>query len=210
MMNGKSVLILAAAACLSALSACDHPGGGDPLDFEFSTSGGKVSITKYTGSGGSVTIPSTIDGLPVTSIGNDAFKSCHGLTSVVIPSTVTSIGDSAYFGCDELASTELPSSLISIGDAAFAYAHLSSIVIPSSVTSIGENSFAYCTNLASVHVKRYVPGGSPEITAVHDYSFHSNAAGRIIYVPTAAVASYKADTNWLTYETNAIGTIQGE
>jgi hypothetical protein len=186
-MNGKTVLILAAAACLLALSACGPSGGDDPLDFEYSTSGGNATITKYTGSGGSVTIPSTIDGLPVTSI-----------------------GDSAFFNCDKLTSVELPSSLISIGDAAFAYAHFSSIVIPSSVTSIGENAFTYCTNLASVHVKRYVPGGSPEITAVHDYSFHSNAAGRIIYVPTDAVDAYKANTNWSTYETYAIGTIQGE
>jgi hypothetical protein len=163
-MNGKSVLILAAAACLLALSACGHPGGDDPLDFEYSTSGGEVTITTYTGSEDSVTIPSTIDGLPVTSIGY----------------------------------------------AAFANSTLASVVIPSSVTSIGESAFTYCTKLSSVHVKRYIPGGSPEITAVLDYSFHSNAAGRIIYVPTAAVAAYKADAHWSTYETDAIGTIQGE
>jgi hypothetical protein len=210
MMNGKSTLILAAAACLLALSACGHPGGDDPLDFEYSTSGGEATITKYTGSGGSATIPSTIDGLPVTSIGNAAFESCHGLTSVVIPSSVTSIGDSAFFNCDELPPAELPSSLTSIGYAAFAYADFSLIVIPSSVTSIGDSAFAYCTKLASVHVERYIPGGSPEITSVRDYSFSSNAGGRIIYVPTAAVAAYRADAHWSTYTTPDNGAIQGE
>jgi hypothetical protein len=29
-MNGKTILILAAAACLLALAACDTSGGGDP------------------------------------------------------------------------------------------------------------------------------------------------------------------------------------
>jgi hypothetical protein len=186
-MNRKTALILAASACLLALTACSPSGGEDPAVFEYSTSGGKATITKYTGSGGSVTIPSTIDGLPVTSI-----------------------GDSAFFNCDKLTSVELPSSLISIGYGAFASTNLASIVIPSSVTSIGDSAFTYCTKLASVHVKRYVPGGSPEITAVKEYSFHSNAAGRIIYVPTAAVAAYAADANWSTYETYNPGTIQGE
>ena len=40
----------------------------------------------------------------VTSIGNYAFYSCDGLTSVSIPSSVISIGNSAFTGCDSLTS----------------------------------------------------------------------------------------------------------
>jgi len=40
----------------------------------------------------------------VTSIGNQAFDSCTGLTSVTIPSSVTSIGDSAFTYCRGLIS----------------------------------------------------------------------------------------------------------
>lgn len=49
--------------------------------FSYTTSGGKVTITGYTGSGGAVVIPSTISGLPVTSIGSSRKRSarhCHG------------------------------------------------------------------------------------------------------------------------------------
>ena len=36
--------------------------------FNFTTNNGTIAITKYTGPGGDVTIPSTTNGLPVTSI----------------------------------------------------------------------------------------------------------------------------------------------
>jgi hypothetical protein len=38
----------------------------------------------------------------VTTIGEQAFLSCTGLTSVTIPNSVTSIGEYAFYGCDGL------------------------------------------------------------------------------------------------------------
>jgi hypothetical protein len=49
-----------------------------------------------------VTIPDTINGLPVTSIGSGAFAWCSSLTSVTIPDTVTSIGGGAFENCTSL------------------------------------------------------------------------------------------------------------
>ncbi|MDE6775588.1 MAG: leucine-rich repeat domain-containing protein, partial [Ruminococcus sp.] len=46
-----------------------------------------------------VVIPSEIDGLPVTGIGDYAFFDCSGLTSVTIPDSVISIGESAFGDC---------------------------------------------------------------------------------------------------------------
>ena len=42
-------------------------------DFAYMTNNGTITITKYTGASGAVTIPSTINGLQVTSIGANAF-----------------------------------------------------------------------------------------------------------------------------------------
>ena len=49
-----------------------------------------------TGSGGNVVIPGTIDGKPVTQIGNSAFAYCTSLTKVLIPDSVTPIGEDAF------------------------------------------------------------------------------------------------------------------
>ena len=60
--------------------------------FTYTTNNGAITITGYTGPGGAVTIPSTITGLPVTTIGTSAFFNNFALTSVTIPNSVTSIG----------------------------------------------------------------------------------------------------------------------
>ena len=80
----------------------------------------KVTITDCKESAkGAITIPSEIDGKPVTSIGGSAFYGCTGLTSIAIPNSVTSIGDGAFEYCTGLTSITIPNSVISIEDAAF-------------------------------------------------------------------------------------------
>ena len=55
-----------------------------------------ITITGYTGPGGTAIIPSTTNGLPVTSIGDHAFWGCTSLIGITIPASVTSIGDHAF------------------------------------------------------------------------------------------------------------------
>ncbi len=70
--------------------------------FDYTTANGAITITGYTGSGGAVTIPSTINGLPVTSIGGEAFANVDSMTSVLIPGTVANIGDYGFAYCTSL------------------------------------------------------------------------------------------------------------
>ncbi|MBE6424387.1 MAG: leucine-rich repeat domain-containing protein [Planctomycetaceae bacterium] len=88
-------------------------------DFEYTVHDDRIEITSYTGSAPSVTIPSTIDGLPVTDIEKGAFVSCESLMSVMIPESVTSIGNKAFYYCDSLTSVTIPDSVTCIGDGAF-------------------------------------------------------------------------------------------
>lgn len=68
---------------------------------------------------GSVTIPSTMAGYPVTAIGDYAFYYRSGLTSIKIPSSVKSIGANAFHYCSGLTSIKIPGSITSIDDTAF-------------------------------------------------------------------------------------------
>jgi hypothetical protein len=116
-----------------------------------------VTITKYSGAGGTVIIPSTINSMPVVGIGSSAFSSCTGLASVVIPDSVTSIGDTAFEYCSSLTSVTIPNSVTSIGAGVFGYCSgLTSVTIGNSVTSIGHGAFGYCSGLTSVTIGRSV------------------------------------------------------
>ncbi|MGO9202011.1 MAG: leucine-rich repeat domain-containing protein, partial [Limisphaerales bacterium] len=128
--------------------------------FDYTINNGTITITKYTGPGGSVTIPDTIDSLPVTSIGVLAFES-SGLSSVTIGTNVTSIGDSAFSGCTSLASATIPDSVTSIEDGAFFdCTSLTNVTIPQSVTSVGSSPFDACSSLTAITVNANNPNYS--------------------------------------------------
>jgi len=88
-----------------------------------------------------LSIPSSINGQPVTAIGDEAFYPGQVIYSVSIPGSVTSIG-SAAFRASSLETVTLNEGLQTIGEEAFANnTNLNSITIPASVTTIGLNAF---------------------------------------------------------------------
>ena len=123
----------------------------------YSINGDTAEISGVSPSTGAVTIPSTLSGKPVTSIGSSAFSDCSGLTSVTIPDSVTSIGSYSFSGCNGLTSVTIPDSVTSIGNQAFYNCSgLTSVTIPNSVTNIGEYAFYNCSGIKSVTVPQYV------------------------------------------------------
>jgi len=103
-----------------------------------------VRIRGYTGNNTDLRIPSHIQGMPVTSIGADAFSG-KGLTSVVIPNTVTQINAGAFRG-NRLTEVVIPGSVIVIGgglmSGAFENNQLTSVTISNGVREIGVSAFA--------------------------------------------------------------------
>ena len=117
-------------------------------DFVFSDTTKHYLLT-YSGAGGEVAIPSTVD-----TIGRRAFYRCTVLTSITIPDGVRSIGDYAFYGCSGLTSVTISSGVTSIGNYAFGYCSgLTSVTIGSGVTSIGDHAFYGCSGLTEITSK---------------------------------------------------------
>jgi hypothetical protein len=88
----------------------------------------------FTGGDGKVAIPATIEDIPVTEIGKEAFINAD-LTEIVIPASVTKIGFQAFYGCKLLTTVNLPTGLESIEAMAFCVCYeLNNLVIPDSLS----------------------------------------------------------------------------
>ena len=133
----------------------------------------KTRLIKAPGAiAGSYTIPDS-----VTSVDENAFPTCHRLTSISIPDGVTSIGKDTFSNCTGLTSVDLPNTLISIGNRAFYHCpKLTSIDIPDSVTSIDYQAFSDCYILPSIDL----PDG---ITSIASHTFASCSKLTSISIP---------------------------
>ncbi|MDD6852665.1 MAG: leucine-rich repeat protein, partial [Bacteroidales bacterium] len=141
---------------------------------------------------GDVVIPSSVTysgtTYSVTSIGNYAFYDCsRGLKSVTIPNSVTSIGDNAFNGCSGLTSVTIPNSVTKIGSYAFyRCSDLTSVTIPNSVTSISDYAFFQCWNLRSLTIPN-------SVTSIGNYAFYDCSRGlKSVTIPNSvtSIGSY--------------------
>lgn len=143
-------------------------------------------ITNYTGTTTSLSIPSTLNGLTVTKVGDYSFadrldNGGADLTSLTLPSTLKVIGDGAFTTNATITSLTIPANVTSIGQRAFncwitlgtlnvkgtslktidkwAFRNnhkLATLNLPSSLEKIAEGAFSYCVSLSSVSIPQNV------------------------------------------------------
>lgn len=161
-------------------------------DFTFDATTG--TIKKYNGNDAVVNIPSEINGTPVTTIGNAAFRD-SSVTSVTIPASVTEIGSNAFAGCTNLTSVTYG------GD-------WSNLTIQSGNPAVEDAAkdaaneqlfdFEFILNNTAVVVIRYkgtaadvtIPSrykGKP-VTMIDHAAFHDNSAVTSVTIPDSVTA----------------------
>ncbi len=117
----------------------------------------EVTLTKYIGSDMSPSIPETVAGFNVTTIGSACFKN-QKITSVYIPKTVTAINTAAFNNCQSLKTVYfLGTNYVDIGESVFENCvSLSNISLSANTTAIGANAFANCTSLKKLKIPESV------------------------------------------------------
>ncbi len=173
-------------------------------DYVYSVADGKAMITGYTGTASKLEIPSKIDGIPVTSIGSEAFKENRSITNIALPDSVEYIGENAFMGCSSLATITIPDSVVSVRKNAFsgnpwlnnqpegvvyagrvAYSVNGScpaqLVLKSGTTEIADYAFFNCVNITSVIIP-------DSVTRIGDYSFWKCTSLEKITIPNSVTS----------------------
>ena len=143
--------------CCLMMAFLPLPASADTYDiFTYEINSGEVTITGCAkNTTGKVVVPETIEGCPVTAIGEEAFYRQKEITEVVLPDTVNTIGKEAFAVCSKLTAINLPSNLTSLNDSILYYCtNLTSLHIPASVTSIHYGAFKFCPKLSSLTVDK--------------------------------------------------------
>ena len=116
-----------------------------PESFVYEIKDGYAVITDFKGKETEVIVPSRLEGVPVTQIGQYAFEACWNVVSVEIPETVDFIGEQAFLDCESLESVNIPSKVTTLRRATFAgCTALMEMTIPETVTATDEELFIGC------------------------------------------------------------------
>lgn len=202
------IFVFAVGICFSAPVAINAEAASiKDLSIEcvYEVSNGKIYTRAYVQScnknaNGEIKVPSTYEGVEVTSIGEGAFADCTKITSVVLPSTIKNIGGSAFSNCTSINTLTIPDSVTGIGGGAFSgCTSLKSIVLPQNLQKIESYLFSGCKSLENVNI----PSG---VTYIGEEAFYSclsldkfTIPEKVLEISNDAFSNTKffnTETNW--------------
>jgi hypothetical protein len=188
-----------------------------PILFDCTTNASAITIKSYIGLDGSVTIPATLYGLPVTALGNGTFHGCNTVTNVLVSSNLTSIAGQAFVDCTNLLAINVDinnpvySSINGIlfdksQDTILYYpgGRPGSYTLPDGVTTIATYAFQACFGLTTLIVPASVTdigtlsfNADPELTAIYFEGSAPTVEWSAFDIPNNVIAFYlPGTTNW--------------
>ena len=169
----------------------------------YNLNGDEAEVTyrddNYNSYSGTVIIPESITyrgkNFSVTKIGDNAFRSCSDLTSVIIPNSVNSIGSYAFAYSKNLASIIIPDGVPNIAEYTFSNCScLTSVTIPNSVTEINAGALSDCSSLSDVYCNAEI------VPNTHSTTFdNSPIKSATLHTPNKSIHLYKQSSPWSSF-----------
>ncbi len=149
---------------------------------------------------GVLTIPETVNGYPVTGIGEYAFWGCEKLTNIILPESIIKIGGRAFCKCKGLTEFIMPDSVCgTLGGGAFeGCIKLESVKLSNNLTDSLVSTFQNCISLEEITIPDgidYISGTfrgctglkkvvlTDNITTIYDYTFNGCSKLSDITIP---------------------------
>ncbi len=164
MKNLRKIIISCVVICMTLLivnsgativNAAEYTSG----DYKYTLdSAGNAVISGYVGSDTEITIPGTIDGYKVKSVGGSAFSRNKTLVSVSFHENITSIDSNAFYNCTALKNVTFHDGIKEIGYQAFYGTAIEELVLPKQLTSCSY-AFGNITTLHTVTVNKLLTQG---------------------------------------------------
>ena len=172
-----------------------HSGGNLSNKFTFKLNpynSNEYTIEKYVGGVNEnyLLIPSEYENLPITQIGENAFKDLNTVKYIEIANTIKYIGKNAFMRCGSLNYVIIPEGVTRIYDLAFNTCNkLSSIVLPHSLIQLGNWAFYNCKSLKKI----FYQGTQSEFEAIKTGQTTWGSGGKTTY-HTVSESKIRSDT----------------
>ncbi|MEX0329789.1 MAG: leucine-rich repeat domain-containing protein [Puniceicoccaceae bacterium] len=181
--HSRKIGKLQALLFLVTLAAVPLQGQFTSGDFTYTVDADEVTITKIACGATQVTVPGTIEGLPVTAIAGNALRSCTSVESIVFPDSLKFIGSGAFSNCRSLAS----------------------VLMKDGVETIEPGAFGNCPALASFNLDP----ANPNFSLV-DESLFSKDMTRLLWFNPSKTGHYTVPASVSTIDSQAFSGSQIE
>ena len=161
-----ALAVVSAAACLALATGTASALSAD--GFDYTVVGDSATITQCTTGtcpAGTLTIPATLNGHPITAIAPSAFEAESSITGLAIGRNVTTIGAKAFFAADALTGVMIPDNVSALGTEAFAdCTAMATLSIGSGLTAIPDSAFQNVERLTTLEL-------GENVVSIGDYAF---------------------------------------
>lgn len=123
------------------------------IEYTLSEDGTYAIVTGYTGNDSKLIINNVYMDVPVTHIGEGAFRDSDSITKILIPNSITHIGAYAFADCDGIDSIHLVYNIVYVGEGAFEGCdQLEHVILGYNIETVEKNAFLDCALLDNVYL----------------------------------------------------------